>query len=67
MTRLCVSVCLAGYDVGRASPPPSTLHYNAVLHAFARLGRMDDAELIFQDMRDRKVRDGLIIERHHQV
>jgi pentatricopeptide repeat protein len=40
----------------RKDPSPSTLHYNAVLHAFARQGRMDDALLVFADMKDRRVR-----------
>ncbi|KAM3571668.1 hypothetical protein VYU27_006321 [Nannochloropsis oceanica] len=34
---------------------PSTLHYNAVLHAFTRLERMADAEAVFEEMRMRQV------------
>jgi len=34
---------------------PSTLHYNAVLHAFTRLERLADAEAVFEEMRMRQV------------
>ena len=33
----------------------STLHYNAVMHAFARLGRVKDAEAVLEEMRMRQV------------
>ena len=34
---------------------PSTLHYNAVLHAFCRVDRLADAETVFDDMKMRQV------------
>lgn len=33
----------------------STLHYNAMMHAFARLGRVRDAEAVLEEMRMRQV------------
>jgi pentatricopeptide repeat protein len=34
---------------------PSTLHYNAVLHAFVRVERMADAEVVFEEMKMRQL------------
>lgn len=40
---------------GKGDAKPSTLHYNAVLHAFSRVERLEEAEAVFQEMRMRQV------------